>query len=98
MYSLQLLRNFYAEGLVDNRTFLAWLIHQLYISNLAQLGFIARLVDEFMEGIVSTRALTRPTVEACLNRLSEVCFTLQELTDPTHEYVDQSDTSSGSPC
>ncbi|KAK7692890.1 hypothetical protein QCA50_004525 [Cerrena zonata] len=71
-YSLQLLRNFYAEGLVDNRTFLAWLIHQLYISNLAQLGFIARLVDEFMEGIVSTRALTRPTVEACLNRLSEI--------------------------
>ena len=73
LFSLQLLRNFYSEGLIDNRTFLAWLIQQLYVSNLAQLGFIARLLDEFVDGALATRALTRPLVEGCLTRISEVC-------------------------
>ncbi|KAI0071713.1 hypothetical protein K474DRAFT_1733093 [Panus rudis PR-1116 ss-1] len=71
-YSLNLLRSFYSEGLVDNRTFLAWLVQQMNISNLAQLTFVAGLADEFLDGMLVTRAITRPFIEACMNRLSEL--------------------------
>ncbi|KAJ3559369.1 hypothetical protein NM688_g388 [Phlebia brevispora] len=71
-YCLKLLRAFYSEGLVDNRTFLAWLVQQTSTCNLAQLGFVARLADEYLDGMLVCRALTRPFAEACLHRLSEV--------------------------
>lgn len=72
LLSLDLLRTFYAEGMVDNRTFLAWLVQQTATCNLAQLGFVARLADEYVDGMLLCRALTRPFVEACLTRLTEV--------------------------
>jgi len=75
MYSLKLLRTFYAEHLVDHRTFLTWLVHQMTSCNLAQAGFIIRLADEYLDDILSSRALTRPLVEACLAKLLEVCGT-----------------------
>ena len=71
-YSLSLLRSFYAEGLVDRRTFLAWLVQQTCTCNLAQLGFVARLAEEYLDGMLVSHALTRPFVEACINRLAEV--------------------------
>jgi mediator of RNA polymerase II transcription subunit 12, fungi type len=71
-YSLSLLRTFYAEGLVDNRTFLVWLVQQMAICNLAQLGFVVHMADEYLDGMVTCRALTRPFVESCLGRMSEV--------------------------
>lgn len=70
--SLALLRTFYAEGLVDNRTFLAWLVQQMSTCNLAQLGFVARLADEYLDGMLVSRALTRPFVDATLQKLTEV--------------------------
>lgn len=70
--SLSLLRTFYAEGLVDNKTFLSWLVQQMGICNLAQAGFVARLGDEYVEGMLVSRALTRPFLEACLCKLIEV--------------------------
>jgi len=73
-YSLNLLRAFYDEGLVDNRTFLVWLVQQLATCNLAQLGFIARLVDEYLDGMLVTRSITRPFVETGLGKVSEVLF------------------------
>ncbi|TFY51580.1 hypothetical protein EVJ58_g10491, partial [Rhodofomes roseus] len=69
--SLELLRTFYAEGLVDNRTFLTWLVQQMGTCNLAQLGFVARLADEYLDGLLINRALTHHFVDACLNRLEE---------------------------
>ena len=72
--SLNLLRAFYDEGLVDNRTFLVWLVQQLATCNLAQLGFIARLVNEYLDGMLVTRSITRPFVDACLAKVSEVLF------------------------
>ena len=72
--SLNLLRAFYDEGLVDNRTFLVWLVQQLATCNLAQLGFIARLVNEYLDGMLVTRSITRPFVDACLAKVSEVSF------------------------
>lgn len=72
LYSLSLLRSFYAEGLVDHRTFFAWLVQQMGTCNLAQLGFVARLADEYLDGMLVSRALMRPFVEACLGRIHEV--------------------------
>ena len=59
---------------MDNRTFLVWLVQQLATCNLAQLGFIARLVDEYLDGMLVTRSITRPFVEMCLGKVSEVFF------------------------
>ena len=70
--SLDLLRSFYSEGLVDNRTFLTWLVLQMCACNLAQAGFVARLADEYLDGILACRALSRPFVDACLSKISEV--------------------------
>ncbi|KAH9894990.1 hypothetical protein C8Q73DRAFT_745370 [Cubamyces lactineus] len=71
-YCLSLLRTFYAEGLVDNRTFLAWLVQQMSTCNLAQAGFVVRLGDEYLDGMLVSRALTRPFIEACLAKFVEV--------------------------
>lgn len=71
-YSLDLLRSFYSEGLVDNRTFLSWLVLQMCTCNLAQAGFVVRLADEYLDGIIACRALSRPFVDACLSKISEV--------------------------
>ncbi|RDX50110.1 hypothetical protein OH76DRAFT_1402976 [Lentinus brumalis] len=71
-YCLSLLRTFYAEGLVDNRTFLSWLVQQMSICNLAQAGFVARLGDEYLEGMLVSRALTRPFLDASLAKLKEI--------------------------
>ncbi|KAK0461037.1 uncharacterized protein EV420DRAFT_1529889, partial [Desarmillaria tabescens] len=65
-YCLKLLRAFYKEGLVDRRTFL------MGICNLAQAGFIARIADEYLEGMMSSRPLSRPFVEACVSKLYEI--------------------------
>ena len=70
--SLQLLQTFYTEDLVDHRTFLTWLIHQMMTCNLAQVGFVIRLADEYLEDVLNSRALTRPLAEACLTKLFEV--------------------------
>lgn len=70
--SLELLRPFYSEGLVDSRTFLVWLVQQMGLSNLAQVGFVVRLADEYLDGIMKSRALARPFIDACLCKLSEV--------------------------
>ncbi len=72
--SLSLLRTFYAEGLVDNRTFLSWLVQQMATCNRAQLGLVARLADEYLEGMLVSRALTHPFTEACLGKFMEVCY------------------------
>ncbi|KAF8629229.1 hypothetical protein AX17_005811 [Amanita inopinata Kibby_2008] len=71
-YCLQLLRIFYAEGMVDKRTFLVWLVQQVATCNLAQAGFVARLAEEYSIDINESRALARSFVDACLNKLSEI--------------------------
>lgn len=70
--SLKLLRTFFSEGLVDSRTFLAWIVQQMGSCNLAQAGFITRLADEYLDGMVGSRALARPFIDACLCKISEV--------------------------
>ncbi|KAF9453917.1 hypothetical protein P691DRAFT_798859 [Macrolepiota fuliginosa MF-IS2] len=77
-YGLKLLRTFYAEGLVDHKTFLVWFVHQMGACNLAQAGFLSRLADEYLAPIMTSRAFARPFVEACLGKLSEIRNTAQE--------------------
>ncbi|KAL0581804.1 RNA polymerase II mediator complex subunit [Marasmius crinis-equi] len=71
-YCLRLLRTFYAEGLVNKRTFFVWLINQMASCNLAQAGFVVRIADEYFDGMMRCRALTRPFLEACLSKLAEI--------------------------
>ncbi|EGO25090.1 hypothetical protein SERLADRAFT_368519 [Serpula lacrymans var. lacrymans S7.9] len=77
-YCLKLLKTFYSEGLVDNRIFLVWLVQQMSSCNLAQAGFVARLADEYLDGLLGNRALARPFVEACLTKLSEIHTTFAQ--------------------
>lgn len=70
--SLSLLRESFAESLVDHATFLLWLSQLVATSNLAQLGFVALLVDEYLEGITDNRAFLAPLVEGCLIKFAEV--------------------------
>ncbi|KAF5386158.1 hypothetical protein D9615_002361 [Tricholomella constricta] len=72
IYCLKLLRTFYSEGLVDNRTFLVWVVQQMGVCNLAQTGFITRLADEYLDGILGSRPLMRPFIDACLYKLAEI--------------------------
>ena len=71
-HSLKLLRTFFSDGLVDSRTLLSWIVQQMGSCNLAQAGFITRLADEYLDGMISNRALTRPFIDACLFKISEV--------------------------
>jgi len=40
--------------------------------NLAQAGFVAHLADEYLDGMLVSRALTKPFGDACVAKLSEV--------------------------
>ncbi|KAF7301177.1 Med12 domain-containing protein [Mycena indigotica] len=80
-YSLELLRPCYSEGLVDSRTFLVWLVQQMGSSTLAQVGFLVRLAEEYVDGIMKNRSLARPFIDACLSKLAEISST------PTQEFM-----------
>ncbi|KAF8532506.1 hypothetical protein JB92DRAFT_3138291 [Gautieria morchelliformis] len=71
-YCLDLLREFYAESLVDHSTFLSWLAQQLTISNLAQANFVARIADEYLDGMLPYRGLQRAMIDGCLAKHSEI--------------------------
>jgi hypothetical protein len=69
-----------------------WVVNQMHSCNLAQAGFLTRLVDEYFDGMIGSRPLTHSFAEATLNKLSEVihlqsrvmtCF--DTLAD-THDY------------
>ncbi|KIY53080.1 hypothetical protein FISHEDRAFT_69221 [Fistulina hepatica ATCC 64428] len=74
-YSLRLLRSFYGEGLVDNRSFLVWLVQQMSTCNLAQACFVSLLSNEYLDDLVQRRALVHHFVLACLNKLAEISCT-----------------------
>ena len=72
--SLRLLRTFYNEGLINRKIFYVWLVNQTVSCNLAQAGFVFRIADEYFEGMMGCRALTRPFLEGCLSKLLEVKY------------------------
>ncbi|KLO13572.1 hypothetical protein SCHPADRAFT_873833 [Schizopora paradoxa] len=72
VYTLELLRVFYSEFMVDHATFLSWLVQLLGTCNLAQAGFVARLTEDYYDELMHCRALAKPMVEACLAKLNEI--------------------------
>ena len=58
--------------MVDHSVLFSWIISFMNNCNLAQAGFITRLADEYILGMVSCRALTQPFIVACLSKLQEV--------------------------
>lgn len=76
-FSLDLLRMFYSEFMVDHTTFLSWLVQMLASCNLAQAGFMARLSDDYLSDMGSCRALVKPFVDACLGKLRDVSFAVE---------------------
>jgi mediator of RNA polymerase II transcription subunit 12, fungi type len=79
-HSLAILRESFSEGLVDHATLLIWLSNQVAICNLAQLGFVVKVVDEYIECLVDNRGFLKPLMEGCLTKLMEVSgeFTLSD--------------------
>ncbi|KAJ3504486.1 hypothetical protein NMY22_g17908 [Coprinellus aureogranulatus] len=74
-YCLKLLRAFYHEGMVDSRVFLVWMVQQIKACNLAQAGFLTRLVDEYLDDLLKCLPLAKLLVEAMVNKLSEIMTT-----------------------
>ncbi|THV06762.1 hypothetical protein K435DRAFT_711026 [Dendrothele bispora CBS 962.96] len=71
-YCLRLLRVFYSEGLINKKAFFVWIVNQMHSCNLAQAGFLTRLADEYFDGMIGSRPLTRTFAEASLTKLSEI--------------------------
>ena len=71
--SLELLKVFYVEFMVDQATFLSWLVQQLVTCNMAQASFLIRLAEDYHSDLVTRRALAKPFADGCLARLTEVC-------------------------
>ncbi|KAG8908829.1 RNA polymerase II mediator complex subunit [Tulasnella sp. 403] len=71
-YTLALLREFYAEGLVDHGAFLFWLAQQVRASNIPQLGFVAKLAEEYLEGLIQHRGFLRPFVIGLIEKYVEL--------------------------
>jgi mediator of RNA polymerase II transcription subunit 12 len=82
---------------VDNRTFLSWLVLQMCTCNLAQASFVARLADEYLDGILACRALSKPFVDACLSKISEVQIMMATVINTANRYTDSKFLCQGNP-
>lgn len=71
-YTLGLLREFYDESLVDHGTVLFWLALQVGLSNIIQLGFIAKVVQEYHEALLQHRGFLRPFIVGLMEKLIEI--------------------------
>lgn len=69
---LGLLREFYDESLVDHGTILFWLSLQVGLSNIIQLGFIIKVVQEYHEALLHHRGFLRPFIVGLIEKLIEV--------------------------
>ncbi|KAJ1304311.1 hypothetical protein OPQ81_005471 [Rhizoctonia solani] len=71
-YSVELLRAFYVEHMVDHGTVLNWLSAQALPANIAQFYFVLRLVEEYLDDTAQHRIFAQPVIEACLAKLVEI--------------------------
>jgi mediator of RNA polymerase II transcription subunit 12 len=58
--------------MVDKRTFLSWVIHQLASSNLGQASFVVCIAENYIDDIVSSRPFAYHLAVAVIDRLVEV--------------------------
>jgi mediator of RNA polymerase II transcription subunit 12 len=58
--------------MVDHGTVLSWLGAQIAPANIAQLYFVLRLVEEYLDDLAQHRMFVKPVIEGCLAKLVEV--------------------------
>ncbi|KAG8686075.1 RNA polymerase II mediator complex subunit, partial [Ceratobasidium sp. 394] len=82
-YCVELLGAFYSEHLVDHATVLSWLAAQVAPANIAQLYFVLRLIEEYLDDIAEHRMFAQPVIEGCLAKLVEIenCTVTEALTN-----------------
>ncbi|WVO16601.1 hypothetical protein L204_104280 [Cryptococcus depauperatus] len=69
-YSTRLLREMHAKNLLSNRLFSGWLAEHLSQVNLAQLGFLAQLVGEYLSDMIRHLDSARHCIRAACERLT----------------------------
>lgn len=69
---MELLRAFYIEHMADHGTVLSWLAAQVGPANIAQLYFVLRLVEEYLDDMAEHRTFVQPVIEGLLAKLVEV--------------------------
>jgi hypothetical protein len=63
-----------SRNLLDERTFASWIADQVGASNLAQLGFAASLMDQFLHLLWKSIMVARPAIRACVDQLAQASF------------------------
>ena len=71
-YSCKLLHSLHSFHLLSGRILSGWLVDQLTTTNLAQLGFVVRLLGNYLPTIAGYVDITRPCVRAACDRVVEV--------------------------
>ncbi|ORX33960.1 hypothetical protein BD324DRAFT_186207 [Kockovaella imperatae] len=71
-YSLALLRQLFNRHLISARVLGAWLVDMLASSNLAQLGFVARLAADHITALARHVHIARPCLRAACDRIVEI--------------------------
>nr|KIR49643.1 hypothetical protein I312_00731 [Cryptococcus bacillisporus CA1280] len=71
-YSTRLLRALHTKHLVSTRLFTGWLADHLTHVNLAQLGFLAQLIGEYLDDLVHHLGSARHCLRATCDKLVEV--------------------------
>ncbi|WVO18867.1 uncharacterized protein IAS62_000139 [Cryptococcus decagattii] len=71
-YSTRLLRALHTKHLISTRLFTGWLADHLTHVNLAQLGFLAQLIGEYLDDLVHHLGSARHCLRAACDKLVEV--------------------------
>ncbi|KIM29831.1 hypothetical protein M408DRAFT_22702 [Serendipita vermifera MAFF 305830] len=74
-WSLELLRRLFDADLIDQPSFLAWVVTSMGHTEAMgphQFIFLIRMVDEYFDSVASNRAFATPIIEACLSRFAEI--------------------------
>ena len=70
--SSKLLREMRSKRLISTRVFVGWLVDLLGIANLAQIGFVAQLIGDFLPEISKHASVARSCIRIACSKLSEV--------------------------
>ena len=92
-----MLREMFAESLVDRGTVLLWVAQQVGTSTIPQLGFVVKLAEEYLEGLLEHRGFLRPFITGITDKLLEVRFPLRSAL-VTETFLDCPDSTSRTEC
>lgn len=58
--------------MIDHATWLLFIANQISSSNIPQLGFMARVAEEYLDGLLQHRGFLRPLISGLVEKLVEV--------------------------